>query len=411
MKFVTILLVAVCVIASVSAEIYFKEEFGAGWEDRWVESHWKKSAGQAGAFKVSHGDWYGDAEEGKGLQTTQDARFYAISSAVKKEFSNEGKDFVVQFSVQHGQKIDCGGGYLKLMPAGLNQDEFSGDSVYNIMFGPDICGTSTKKTHVIFNYQGENLLTKKDIKCETDQLTHVYTLIVRPDNTYEVRIDGNKKESGSLFADWDFLEDKTIKDPSVSKPKDWVDDAMMDDPTDAKPSDWDSVPKHIPDPEAEKPSDWDDDADGEWEPPTIDNPEYKGEWKPKRIANPAYKGKWVHPEIANPAFVDDQLVYRYPSFKYVGIDVWQVKSGTIFDNIIMTDSVAEAEEFMAATYGKTKDAEKSMFDSAESKKRAEEEAERKRIEAERKAQEEDEDEDEDEDDEDDDHHGHDHDEL
>lgn len=38
-------------------------------------------------------------------------------------------------------------------------------------------------------------------------------------------------------------------------------------------------------------------ADGEWEPPQIDNPDYKGEWKPKQIDNPNYKGVWKHPEI------------------------------------------------------------------------------------------------------------------
>jgi hypothetical protein len=27
--------------------------------------------------------------------------------------------------------------------------------------------------------------------------------------------------------------------------------------------------------------DWDDEDDGEWEAPTVPNPEYKGEWKPK----------------------------------------------------------------------------------------------------------------------------------
>lgn len=34
---------------------------------------------------------------------------------------------------------------------------------------------------------GKNFLTKKDIACETDELTHVYTLIVKTDNSYEVR--------------------------------------------------------------------------------------------------------------------------------------------------------------------------------------------------------------------------------
>ena len=61
-----------------------------------------------------------------------------------------------------------------------------GDSEYNIMFGPDICGYSTKKVHVIFRYKGENHLIKKDIKCKDDELTHIYTLIVTPDNKYKV---------------------------------------------------------------------------------------------------------------------------------------------------------------------------------------------------------------------------------
>jgi calreticulin len=399
MKSVCILLFVLC-IAGVSAEVYFKETFGAGWEDRWVTSDWKKSGGQAGSFRLSAGDWYGDAEEDAGLQTSQDARFYASSAAFSKEVSNQGKDLVLQFSVKHQQKIDCGGGYIKLFPASLDQEHFTGDSEYNIMFGPDICGTSTKKVHAIFNYKGKNLLTKKDIRAETDQLTHVYTLIVHPDNTYEIRIDGTKKESGSLFDDWDFLEPKLIKDPEQKKPKDWVDDAMMDDPNDVKPADWDNTPKSIPDPEAEKPDDWDDDADGEWEPPTIDNPEYKGEWKPKKISNPAYKGKWVHPEIPNPKYVEDNLVYKF-STKYVGFDLWQVKAGSIFDNIIVTDSIAEAENFMASTYGAHKEAEKKMFDDKEKTRKDEEEAERKRMAEERKKQEEEEEDDDEEDDEDD----------
>ncbi len=36
--------------------------------------------------------------------------------------------------------------------------------------------------------QGTNYLIKKDLKAETDQLTHVYTLVVKPDNTYKVRM-------------------------------------------------------------------------------------------------------------------------------------------------------------------------------------------------------------------------------
>ena len=38
--------------------------------------------------------------------------------------------------------------------------------VYSCPAGPDICGYSTKKVHVIFNYKGVNHLIKKEIKCK-----------------------------------------------------------------------------------------------------------------------------------------------------------------------------------------------------------------------------------------------------
>jgi len=393
-------------VAVATASTYYKEEFGSDYASRWISSNWKKSSGDAGDWKHTAGDWYADAEKDKGIQTSQDARFYAISSKIPKPFSNEGKDLVLQFQIRFPQKIDCGGGYIKLLGGNLDQDKFSGDSEYSVMFGPDICGTSTKRTHVIITYKGKNHLIKKEVRAETDQLSHVYTLILRKDKTYEVRIDGKKVQNGGLLEDWDFLPAKTIKDPAASKPSDWVDNEKIDDPTDSKPSDWDSTPAKIADPDAEKPDDWDDEADGKWEAPMIDNPEYKGEWKPKQIPNPAYKGKWVHPEIANPEYKEDDSVGVFTDIGSVGIEIWQVKAGTIFDNIIVTDSVEEAEAYLAATYEKSKDAEKAMFDEKDKAKREQEEAERKRIEEERKKQDEasedDEDDDEDEDDEDDD---------
>lgn len=385
---------AIVFAAAASAKVFFKETFDDKWQDRWVLSDWKK-AGEAGEFKYTAGEYYGDAEADKGLMTSQDARFYDISAKFP-EFTNKGKDLVIQFSVKNTQKIDCGGGYVKVFPAGLDQVHMTGDSDYNIMFGPDVCGTSTKKVHVIFANKGKNHLIKKNIPCETDQLTHVYTLIVRPDNTYEVRIDGAKKESGSLSDDWDILPPKKIKDPSQSKPSDWVDNPKMADPNDVKPEGYDDIPKQIVDPEASKPEDWDTDADGEWEAPMIDNPDYKGPWKAKQIDNPDYKGPWVHPEIDNPEYEADDTLYSYESFGAIGIDIWQVKSGTIFDNVILTDSVSEAEEFLAETYTKNKDAEKAAFDAAEKKRTDAEEAERKAAEEERKknaAEEEEEDED------------------
>jgi calreticulin len=280
--------------------------------------------------------------------------------------------------VKFPQKIDCGGGYLKFGPAPAPGANFNGDTDYNIMFGPDFCGTSTKKVHVIFNYKGKNHLIKKAITPKDDQLNHLYTLVVSPDNSYRVLIDNKEEAKGKLLEDWDFLPPKEIKDPSKSKPSDWVDEAEIDDPTEKKPAGWDDTPRTIADPEAKKPEDWDDSLDGEWEAPQIENPEYKGEWKPKRIPNPEYKGPWVHPMIPNPDYSEDNQIYAYSDFSWVGIDVWQVKSGTIFDNILIADNLSDAQEFAQKTFEKTSKAEKEMFDKHEAEVKAKEEEERKK---------------------------------
>merc|ERR1712119_172311 len=81
------------------------------------------------------------------------------------------------------------------------------------------------------------------------------------------------------------------------------------------------------------------------EAPMKDNDAYKGDWYAKRISNPAYKGVWEAKKIANPEYIDDDKLYSYSDFGFIGFDLWQVKGGTIFDNIIVTDDVAEADIF------------------------------------------------------------------
>merc|ERR1719466_720284 len=137
----------------------------------------------------------------------------------------------------------------------------------------------------------------------------------------------------------------------------------MDDPEDSKPEDWEK-PEHIADPDATKPEDWDDEMDGEWEPPMIDNPEYKGEWKPRQIDNPEYKGAWIHPEIDNPEYneADAEGIAKYEENCKIGFDLWQVKSGTIFDNLMITDDPAAAKAAGEALWAVTKEGEKKMKD-------------------------------------------------
>lgn len=64
-----------------------------------------------------------------GIQTSEDYRFYAISAEFP-EFSNKDKNLVFQFSVKHEQKLDCGGGYMKLLSGDVDQKKFGGDTPY-----------------------------------------------------------------------------------------------------------------------------------------------------------------------------------------------------------------------------------------------------------------------------------------
>ncbi|KAF2288319.1 hypothetical protein GH714_005998 [Hevea brasiliensis] len=267
-----------------------------GWETRWVKSDWKKDENTAGEWNYTSGKWNGDPND-KGIQTSEDYRFYAISAEFP-EFSNKDKTLVFQFSVKHEQKLDCGGGYMKLLSGEVDQKKFGGDTPYSIMFGPDICGYSTKKVHAILNYNESNHLIKKEVPCETDQLTH---------------------------------------------PEDWDDKEYIPDPEDKKP----------------EPEDWDDEEDGEWTAPPLPT------LSTRKIKNPNYKGKWKAPMIDNPDFKDDTDLYVYPNLKYVGIELWQVKSGTLFDNVLICDDPEYAKKLAEETWEKNKDAEKAAFEAAE----------------------------------------------
>ncbi|KAL2455547.1 Calreticulin [Forsythia ovata] len=163
------------------------------------------------------------------IQTSEDYIFYAISAEFP-EFSNKDKTLVFQFSVRHEQKLDCGGGYIKLLNGEVDQKKFGGDTP--IMFRPDICGYNTKKVYAILTYNGTNHLIKKEAPCETDRLMSIL-FILRPDASYNNLIDNVEKQTGCLYSNWDLLPPMKIKNPEVKKG-------------------YDDIPKEIPDPDAKK---------------------------------------------------------------------------------------------------------------------------------------------------------------
>merc|ERR1712060_980194 len=99
-------------------------------------------------------------------------------------------------------------------------------------------------------------------------------------------------------------------------------------------------------------------------------------------------GIWEARKIANPEYEDDDSLYKFADFGFIGFDLWQVKGGTIFDNVIITDDIAEADAFAEKW--------KTLSDHEKAKKQEEDDA--KKAEADKKAESDDDDDDDEDDD-------------
>ena len=245
-----------------------------------------------------------------------------------------------------------------------------------------------------------------------DGKPHLYTLMIHPDNSYDVSVDYKIVNKGNLLEDFSppVNPPAEIDDPNDRKPHDWDEREKIPDSEATKPEDWnenepeeivdtsatqpsgwlEDEPEMIPDPNAEKPGDWDEDMDGTWEAPLINNPaceaapgcghwkapmianpKFKGVWRAPMIDNPNYKGKWRPRRIPNPDFFEDKhpfnmapvvrtpilhknyfvLTGTYSSFKgAIGIELWSMSDNILFDNFIITDDIRVSELWAKETF-------------------------------------------------------------
>merc|ERR1711977_148498 len=336
----------------------FLEQFTDDWDSRWTPSHAKKQDSKSDEDWAYVGEW--SVEEptvlpglvgDKGLVVKNAAAHHAISAKFPKKIDNKGKTLVVQYEVKLQNGLECGGAYLKLLRdnKALHQEEFSNVSPYVVMFGPDKCG-STNKVHLIINhknpktgeYEEKHLATAPAARIV--KTTELYTLIIHPNNTAIIKLNGEQVKEANLLEDFQpaFNPPKEIDDAKDTKPDTWVDEARIPDPEATKPEDWDEdapfeivdeaatkpedwledEPLSIPDPEAVKPEDWDDEEDGDWIAPTVSNPKCDevsgcGPWEKPMIKNPEYKGKWTAPYIGNSVadaekFADETFNEKHP---------------------------------------------------------------------------------------------------
>ncbi|XP_053232951.1 calnexin isoform X1 [Podarcis raffonei] len=385
-----------------TGDVYFAENFDKGTLEGWVLSKAKKDDIDDEIAKYD-GKW--EVQEmkdtklpgDKGLVLVSRAKHHAISAKLTKPFVFDTKPLIVQYEVNFQNGIECGGAYVKLLSKTreLNLDQFHDKTPYTIMFGPDKCGEDYK-LHFIFRHKSpktgmyeEKHAKRPDADLKnyfTDKKTHLYTLVLNPDNSFEILVDQTVVNSGNLLSDMTPAVNppREIEDPNDQKPEDWDERAKIPDPDAVKPDDWDEdapakipdedavkpegwlddEPEYVADPDAEKPEDWDEDMDGEWEAPqianpkcesapgcgawqrpTIDNPNYKGKWKAPMIDNPNYQGIWKPRKIPNPDFFEDLEPFKMTPFAALGLELWSMTSDILFDNFIICTDRAVADDW------------------------------------------------------------------
>lgn len=331
--------------------IYFWETFDSdAWKSRWIVGQKPKRGPPLGDFDVSAGSLYIDKKQQRGLIAIDDDSMYIISARFDKPFNTSGRDLIFQYMVKNEGKIGTGSTKLKLFGNNFRPNTYNPKSFYEISFGQDF--HDWDRHHVEFKImrnRSEYISTKPLITFH-DQLTHLYTLIIFANQTYQIRMDNWVDREATLEEDFNYCNPQFVEDPFDEKPKDWVDQAEIDDPNDLPPEEWRDIPRLIPNPNAKKPALWNDETDGVWERPLVPNPEFLIDWKPKRIKNPAFKGDWKPRIIENPEYNPDPKFGKPEKLMYVGMDNYIDKAATIWDNILVTDDMGVMDDKIEEFY-------------------------------------------------------------
>lgn len=194
---------------------------------KWVLSTNSKYLGQPVKVMAAGDDVIGQ-ENDKGVQLTQEMKHYGFGAKMATPIAiGGGKDLIVQYELKFVDTLNCGGAYIKLLRGGVESiSQLDNSSPYTIMFGPDRCG-GTNKVHFIVQHRNpvtdkwEEKHFNETIPVKSDKKTHLYSLILRADNSFTILVDNKLAREGSLL---------THMTPAINPP------AQIDDPTDLKVS-------------------------------------------------------------------------------------------------------------------------------------------------------------------------------
>ena len=298
-----------------ACDVAFFESFGS----HKAESYWHPSDAEnyTGAWQIEKTVPPRMRANEMALVTKSKSSYSAVSTKFSTPIDNKNKDLVLQYEMRPQMAFTCAGAYIKLFrDPDFSPSKLTNETEHIMMFGPDKCGPKNA-VQFIYHHQHpiRNLFLEKVAtnppKAPNDLLTHLYTLVVRKNNTYSILIDNVEKSRGSLYFD---------VEPRLLEPREF---------TDKKPSDYNDRDEWIVDKQDKKPADWDENT--EWKPRAIRNPNYQKEWKPTVTRNPYYFMD-MHPSDFEP-------------FTGIGFELWAVNRELAFSNVLIAHDEAAVREW------------------------------------------------------------------
>jgi hypothetical protein len=209
---------ALVVVGAVSGKFYFKEDFNdIAWKERWTAGT-EPSAGviadaqavphmlpisyisiqkDVGEWKWTAGEFHGDPND-KGVQTTGNAHFHRLAAELDEPCYKMESDLVIQMSVKYEQGV-CGGEISIILGGDRGPFTFGDDASYHAKF-------TIRETDQFVPVNsasgrgGRSTGTEIVVPPAHTVLTHLYTLVIKPDSTYYVSIDNGVwgRYSGTL---------------------------------------------------------------------------------------------------------------------------------------------------------------------------------------------------------------------
>ena len=368
---------------------YVKETFDSGLFNNWHVPKKLRPTTRLGVWAVSAGDCWGNQQKWLGLTTTKSHRDYIIYTNFTKPMNTITNDLVVQYTVRLNPFVDCAGQFIKLMDSSSDMNAFSQDLPFAIKFGPDICGPSFRRVHVVITYNGTEYETNHPLGFVKDSFTHSYTLIIRRNNTFAVLIDGEIADEATLDERFDYKQTNSFDGLNLMNDPNFEEEMhrqrRIENNENVDPDEFDEEEEeiflqemeqderrsreHFKQKEQEQKTT--SEQEKEQEKTTSEqqkeqektsseqqkeqektSPEQQKEQKQEKTSPEQQKEKEKEKtnektQVKEETKKEDIIPFgHFPSLGYLGIDVHQSCCGSLFDNFLVTDNENEAKKML-----------------------------------------------------------------